>query len=85
VPVQGPIKLQEVADADEMFLAGSSLPVVPVIAWDGRPVGCGYVGTGVLLLRQMMLNDMKPPDDVESSEMHTRVPYGMLTGMDADL
>eukprot|EP01025_Chloroclados_australasicus_P006701 TRINITY_DN12135_c0_g3_i1.p1 TRINITY_DN12135_c0_g3~~TRINITY_DN12135_c0_g3_i1.p1 ORF type:complete len:172 (-),score=19.86 TRINITY_DN12135_c0_g3_i1:72-512(-) len=78
---QEPIKMTDVAVASEVFMTGGSVPVAPVVQWDGRKIGEGTVGVGVLALRQMILEDMKPRPE---SDQHTVVPYGMLTGMPED-
>lgn len=39
-----PILLQELPDADELFLAGTTVEVMPIVRVDGRPVGTGQPG-----------------------------------------
>lgn len=80
--VQGPLTVQDIAEADEAFMSGGSLPVMGVTQWDGRDIGDGTVGVQALAIRQMIVNDMEPRED---SGQHTQVPYGMLTGMPEDM
>lgn len=42
---QAPIFQHQLADADELFLAGTTLEVMPIIRVDGSPVGAGGPGT----------------------------------------
>ncbi|GAB4816094.1 hypothetical protein N2152v2_003140 [Parachlorella kessleri] len=64
--------------AAEVFLAGSSLPVMPVVQWDDTIIGDGTPGITTLCIRAMMTGDMVPR---EGSDQHVEVPYGWLTGM----
>ncbi len=43
--VQRPILLEELSEADEVFLTGTTTEVRPCVEIDGRPVGDGRVGT----------------------------------------
>ncbi|KAF8666965.1 hypothetical protein HU200_053132 [Digitaria exilis] len=47
----------------EMMLLGSSLPVMPVVEWDGKPVGDGRVGKVALALSEMLRDEMKSGSD----------------------
>lgn len=80
--MQGPLTVQDIAEADEAFMSGGSLPVMAVTQWDGRDIGDGTVGVQALAIRQMIVNDIEPRED---SGQHTQVPYGMLTGMPEDM
>ena len=71
--------VEEGKAAREVFLAGSSLPVMPVTMWDGDPIGDGVPGRGVLSLKALLLRHMNPANN---KGQHTEVPYGYLTGMD---
>ena len=45
IPVQERVvKLEELADADEVWITSSSKEIAPVIEIDGKPVGDGQVG-----------------------------------------
>jgi len=45
IPVhETPIFVSELADADELFLAGTTVEIMPVVQVDGRPVGDGKPG-----------------------------------------
>ena len=79
--MQGPITVKDLSEADEAFMTGGSVPVMAVTQWDGRSIGDGTVGVQALALRQMILNDMIPR---KGSDVHTEIPYGMLTGMTED-
>lgn len=74
----------DVSNAAEAFVTGSTIAVVAATHWDRKQIGDGEVGRGALVLRQMILNDMKPPDDPYTSPHHDQVPYGILTGMMMD-
>ncbi len=41
---EDPIYLQELASAEELFLAGTTLEIMPIVEVDGRPVGNGRPG-----------------------------------------
>ncbi|CAN6358045.1 unnamed protein product [Urochloa humidicola] len=47
----------------EMMFVGSGLPVMPVVEWDGQPVGDGRVGRVCLALSEMLQDDMKSGPD----------------------
>ena len=72
------LSVEEAKGAAEVFLVGSSLPVMPVVQWDDAIIGDGTVGLGALQLRTMMQQDAKPRP---GSDQHVAVPYGYLTGM----
>jgi branched-chain amino acid aminotransferase len=46
---------EDFASADEAFLAGTSLPVQPIVAIDGRPVGSGAPGPLTSRIRSVLL------------------------------
>lgn len=48
-----PIFLSELGSAEEMFLAGTTLEIMPVVCADGRPVGDGKPGPMVQRLLQL--------------------------------
>ncbi len=77
--IQRPFSVEEAKSAREVFLTGSSLPVMPVIRWDQDAIGDGAPGRGVLSLKAMLLNHMNPANN---KGQHVEVPYGYLTGMD---
>ncbi|CAL5097681.1 unnamed protein product [Urochloa decumbens] len=47
----------------EMMFVGSGLPVMPVVEWDGQPIGDGRVGRVCLALSEMLRDDMKSGPD----------------------
>ncbi|DBB01239.1 TPA: hypothetical protein ACH3X1_001111 [Trebouxia sp. C0004] len=77
--IQRPFSVEEAKSAREVFLTGSSLPVMPVLRWDQDMIGDGEPGRGVLSLKAMLLNHMNPANN---KGQHVEVPYGYLTGMD---
>lgn len=75
--VQRHFSVEEAKAAREVFLAGSSLPILPVVVWDDVNIGEGVPGRGVLSLKALLLNHMNPANN---RGQHTEVPYGWLTG-----
>lgn len=71
--------VDEAKAAREVFLAGSSLPVIGVIKWDTKTIGEGIPGRGVTAFRALIENHMNPANN---RGQHTEVPYGFITGMD---
>lgn len=72
--------VEEAQAAREVFLVGSSLPVVAVISWDGLKIGTGLPGRGVMTLRAMIEHHMNPANN---QGQHTEIPYGYITGIDS--
>ncbi|MCO5588964.1 hypothetical protein L7F22_042928 [Adiantum nelumboides] len=52
------ISAQEGKSASEMMLLGSSLPIVPVVQWDGQQIGNGEPGPVTLALKALLEEDM---------------------------
>ncbi|XP_021773729.1 D-amino-acid transaminase, chloroplastic-like [Chenopodium quinoa] len=50
--------IEEAKAAAEMMFVGSSLPIAPIIMWDGKPIGNGKVGELTLALSDLLWNDM---------------------------
>uniref|UniRef100_A0A0D9UYU0 aminodeoxychorismate lyase n=1 Tax=Leersia perrieri TaxID=77586 RepID=A0A0D9UYU0_9ORYZ len=50
-------------DAVEMAFVGSGLPVLPIVDWDGQPIGDGEVGKTMLALSDLIWEDMKSGPD----------------------
>uniref|UniRef100_A0A0A9C643 Uncharacterized protein n=1 Tax=Arundo donax TaxID=35708 RepID=A0A0A9C643_ARUDO len=46
-----------------MMFLGSGLPLLPIVEWDGRPLGDGQVGKLSLALCDMLRDDMKSGPD----------------------
>ncbi|KAG0446868.1 hypothetical protein HPP92_028635 [Vanilla planifolia] len=63
------ISLEEAKNSAEMMCVGSTLPLLPIIEWDGRPVGNGKVGKLTLALSDLLWEDMV------SGPERIRVPY----------
>ena len=72
-----PIRYVCVQGAREVMMTSSTLPVMPVVEWDGVPIGEGKAGPLTLALRKLLLLDAEPRDD----DQHDAVPYGYLTMM----
>lgn len=53
------VSVEEGKKAAEMMLIGSSLPVVPVVEWDGQQVGNGKPGPISLALKVLLEDDMR--------------------------
>lgn len=53
----------------EMAFVGSGLPVLPIVEWDGQPIGDGKVGKLMLALSDLLWEDMKSGPD------RVAVPY----------
>ncbi|CAO2186371.1 unnamed protein product [Urochloa humidicola] len=47
----------------EMAFVGSGLPVLPIVEWDGTPIGDGKVGNLMLALSDLLWEDMKSGPD----------------------
>ncbi|KAG9447812.1 hypothetical protein H6P81_013940 [Aristolochia fimbriata] len=54
----GNITIEQAKDAAEMMYVGSTLPILPIIMWDGQPVGEGKVGELTLALSNLLWEDM---------------------------
>ncbi|KAK8956762.1 hypothetical protein KSP39_PZI001466 [Platanthera zijinensis] len=63
------ITLEEAKNSAEMMYVGSGLPLLPIIEWDGKPVGNGKVGELTLALSDLIWDDMTTGPD------RIRVPY----------
>ncbi|GJN38252.1 hypothetical protein PR202_gb27277 [Eleusine coracana subsp. coracana] len=53
------ITVHEARRCVEMAFVGSGLPVLPIVEWDGQPVGDGKVGPVMLALSDLLWEDMK--------------------------
>ncbi len=54
----GDIPLEEAYRAREMMLLGTSLDILPVVEFDGRPIGEGVPGPVARRLRQLIIRDI---------------------------
>lgn len=72
------ITVEEAQGAREVMLTSSSLPIMPVVSWDGIPINDGKAGVLTLTLRKLLLLDAEPRPD---SNQHVPVPYGHMTFM----
>eukprot|EP00890_Picochlorum_soloecismus_P001365 jgi/Picsp_1/2229/NSC_05693-R1_branched-chain-amino-acid aminotransferase-like protein chloroplastic-like len=75
------ISLEEAKSSKEAMLVGSQFPVMPIVKWDEHVLGEGDVGIVSLQLRVLLQADVQYS---EKSSNHTEVPYGYLTGMEAE-
>ncbi|GJN06575.1 hypothetical protein PR202_ga24318 [Eleusine coracana subsp. coracana] len=57
------ITADEARGCVEMAFVGSGLPVLPVVEWDGQPVGDGKVGPVMRALSDLLWEDMKSGPD----------------------
>lgn len=57
------ITVHEARRCVEMAFVGSGLPVLPIVEWDGQPVGDGKVGPLMLALSDLLWEDMKSGPD----------------------
>ncbi|KAI4333635.1 hypothetical protein L6164_018416 [Bauhinia variegata] len=55
------ITVEEAKAAAEMMYVGSTLPVLPIIMWDDKPIGHGKVGELTMLLSDLLWDDMLEP------------------------
>ncbi|XP_062180851.1 D-amino-acid transaminase, chloroplastic-like isoform X1 [Phragmites australis] len=60
----------EARQCAEMMFLGSGLPLLPIVEWDGKPVGDGQAGKISLALSGLLW------DDLESGPDRIPVPYG---------
>ncbi|MQL86177.1 hypothetical protein Taro_018705 [Colocasia esculenta] len=67
----GNITVKEAKDSAEMMYVGSSLPLLPIIEWDGQPIGDGRVGELTLALSDLLWEDMVAGPDTQ----RTPIPY----------
>ncbi|KAG8052481.1 hypothetical protein GUJ93_ZPchr0001g29627 [Zizania palustris] len=63
------IAADEAKRSAEMAFVGSGLPVLPIVEWDGQPIGDGKVGKVMLALSDELWEDMKSGPD------RVAVPY----------
>ena len=56
---QRPFTMQDVYEADEVFISAATLPLLPVVKADGKPINGGKVGKYVPMLRQMYIDKIK--------------------------
>ena len=56
---QRPFTMQDVYEADEAFISAATLPLLPVVKADGKPINGGKVGKYVPILRQMYIDKIK--------------------------
>lgn len=63
------ITVDDAKSSVEMAFVGSGLPVLPVVEWDGHPIGEGKVGKLMLALSDLLWEDMKSGPD------RVAVPY----------
>jgi D-alanine transaminase len=57
------ISLEEFRKADEIFLAGTTIEVYPIISLDGEPVASGQAGPVTLQLQQALRARVQAEDD----------------------
>ncbi|ONM28146.1 D-amino-acid transaminase chloroplastic [Zea mays] len=57
------ITAEDAKRSAEMAFVGSGLPVLPVVEWDGKPIGDGKVGKLMPALSDLLWEDMKSGPD----------------------
>lgn len=56
---QRPFTMDDVYEADEVFISAATLPILPVVKADGKSINGGKVGKYVPILRQMYIDRIK--------------------------
>ena len=56
---QRKFSMAEVYEADEVFISAATLPLLPVVKADGKPISGGKIGKYVPMLRQMYIDKIK--------------------------
>ncbi|KAK7244246.1 hypothetical protein RIF29_39065 [Crotalaria pallida] len=59
------LTVEEAKGAAEMMYVGSTLPVLPIIAWDDQPIGNGTVGELTMLVSDLLWDDMVSGPDTQ--------------------
>ncbi|XP_031106745.1 D-amino-acid transaminase, chloroplastic-like [Ipomoea triloba] len=67
----GDLTVDEAKGAAEMMFVGSTLPILPIIAWDEKPIGDGKVGELTMALSDLLWEDMVAGPDTQ----RIPVPY----------
>lgn len=68
----GNLTVEEAKSSAEMMFVGSTLPLLPIIAWDEQPIGDGKVGELTMELSDLVWDDMVAgPTETQ----RTLVPY----------
>ncbi|XP_068666323.1 D-amino-acid transaminase, chloroplastic-like [Aristolochia californica] len=67
----GNVTVEQAKDAAEMMFVGSTLPILPIILWDGQPIGDGKVGELTLALSDLLWEDMVAGSETQ----RLSVPY----------
>uniref|UniRef100_A0A7N0RJE5 aminodeoxychorismate lyase n=2 Tax=Kalanchoe fedtschenkoi TaxID=63787 RepID=A0A7N0RJE5_KALFE len=65
------LTVEEAKAASEMFYVGSTLPLLPIIEWDGQAIGDGKVGELTMALSDLVWEDMVAGPDTQ----RLPVPY----------
>ncbi|XP_002982973.2 D-amino-acid transaminase, chloroplastic [Selaginella moellendorffii] len=52
------ISPEQAKDCPEMMLIGSTLPITPVVKWDGQVIGNGEAGPATIALRNLVVDDI---------------------------
>ncbi|KAH7512589.1 hypothetical protein FEM48_Zijuj12G0106800 [Ziziphus jujuba var. spinosa] len=65
------LTVEEAKGSAEMMYVGSTLPLLPIIKWDGKPIGDGKVGELTMALSDLLWDDMVAGPET----IRTPVPY----------
>ncbi|KAL6205786.1 PREDICTED: D-amino-acid transaminase, chloroplastic-like [Fragaria vesca subsp. vesca] len=66
------ITVEEAKSSAEMMFVGSTLPLLPIIEWDEKPIGNGEVGELTMALSDLVWDDMVAGS---TETQRTAVPY----------
>ncbi len=70
------ISQQEAYDSSEIMLMGTSINILPVVNYDGRPIGTGTPGPVYERLSDLFQKDM-----LENKDLHTKIPWNFKRGI----
>lgn len=65
------LTVEEAKGAAEMMYVGSTLPILPIITWDDKPIGDGTVGELTMALSDLLWEDMVAGPEPQ----RLKVPY----------
>ncbi|GBG63559.1 hypothetical protein CBR_g38626 [Chara braunii] len=68
------IPVEEARRAKEMFIVGSTSLVLPIVEWDGQPVGDGRPGPVAAALYEMLEDDMRH-GETNGKRTRVAIPY----------
>ena len=69
------ISQQEAYNSSEIILMGTSINIIPVVNYDGKPIGTGRPGPVYERLSDLFQKDM-----LENKALHTKIPWNFERG-----